>query len=97
MNFMEKMVFEFGVEDASISNAWSRFRRRVELDWGDGSVDKVLTVQARVTCIRILFTDKNLLIANCINSPLDILTPGPNMTKYPRGSLVNSVKIGRLK
>lgn len=51
MNFMEKMVFEFGVEDASISNAWSRFRRRVELDWGDGSVDKVLTVQARVTCI----------------------------------------------
>lgn len=48
MDFMEKMVFEFGIEDASISNSWSRFRRRVELVWGDGSLDKELTAQARV-------------------------------------------------
>lgn len=48
MDFMEKMVFEFGIEDKNISKSWSRFRKRVELDWGDGSLDKELTAQARI-------------------------------------------------
>lgn len=44
MGFMEKMVFEFGVEDANISNKWSRLRRRLTLGWGDGSADTVLAM-----------------------------------------------------